>query len=111
VGHIDPAHTSELELKLTHGSFRLSIAALDKAFVAAASHEPIYPRTCSDFVRVTAATPIVAGSGTRSYRGIRGSVRMTLTLYEAEASTCKPGVPARFRWQLISLTGSGTVTR
>lgn len=43
-GKVDPAHTSELELRLTRGSFRLSIAALDQAFVSAASHEPISPR-------------------------------------------------------------------
>jgi hypothetical protein len=108
-GKVDPAHTSELELKLTHGSFRLSIAALDKVFVRAASHEPIYPRTCSDFIRVTAAAPIVAGSGTSSYRGISGSFQMTLTLYEAESPSCKPAAPANFLWQVISLTGSGTV--
>src|SRR6516225_6511876 len=34
-GTIDPAHNSEMELRLTHGSFRLSIAALDKKFVQA----------------------------------------------------------------------------
>src|SRR5262245_12386216 len=28
-GQVDPAHNSELNLRLTHGSFRLSIAALD----------------------------------------------------------------------------------
>src|SRR5215471_7551636 len=32
-GQVDPAHNSELELRLTHGWLRLSIAALDKAFV------------------------------------------------------------------------------
>jgi hypothetical protein len=52
---IDPAHTSQLELKLTHGSFRLGIARLDQAFAAAASHEPIYPRT--GFGTVTPLTP------------------------------------------------------
>src|SRR5262245_30504220 len=62
-GQIDPAHNSELDLRLTHGSFRLSIAALDKKFVTAASHEPIYPKTCTDLISVTGTTPIVAGSG------------------------------------------------
>src|SRR5580700_6495984 len=40
-GQVDPAHNSEMELRLTHGSFRLSIAALDKKFVKSASHEPV----------------------------------------------------------------------
>ena len=61
-GRVDPAHTSDLELKLTRGSFRLDIARLDRKFVQVASHEPIYPRTCSDFMTVSAAVPIVAGS-------------------------------------------------
>jgi hypothetical protein len=109
-GKADPAHSSQLELKLTRGSFRLSIAALNKAFVRAASHEPIYLRTCSDFFSVTAAAPIVTRSGTGSYRGISGSFQMTATLDEVEANSCKSASPGSFLWQVISLTGSGTVS-
>src|SRR5262252_5743016 len=47
-GQVDPAHNSQMDLRLTHGSFRLSIAALVKKFVKAAAHEPIYPKTCTD---------------------------------------------------------------
>ena len=108
-GHVDPAHHSELELRLTHGSFRLSIAALDKEFVTAASHEPIYPKTCTDLVRVTGTIPIVAGSGTGAYRGIRGSFPVTLTLDEAEARPCQPS-PGAFRAQLITVAGTGTIS-
>jgi hypothetical protein len=42
-GQVDPAHSSEIELRLTDGSFRLSIAILDKAFVKAGSHAPVNP--------------------------------------------------------------------
>jgi hypothetical protein len=98
-----------MELRLTHGSFRLSIAALDKAFVKATSHEPIYPKTCTDLISVTSATPIVAGSGTGAYRGIRGSFPVTITLNEVEASPCRPS-PGAFRAQLITVAGSGTVS-
>jgi hypothetical protein len=56
-GKLDPAHNSEMELRLTRGSFRLSIAALDKAFVKATRHEPIYPKTCTDLISVTGTTP------------------------------------------------------
>jgi hypothetical protein len=108
-GKIDPAHNSEMELRLTHGRFRLSIAALDKAFVKATSHEPIYPKTCTDLVRVTATTPIVAGSGTGAYRGIRGSFPVTITLNEVEARPCQPS-PGAFLAQLITVAGSGTVS-
>jgi hypothetical protein len=107
-GQVDPRHNSEMELRLTDGSFRLSIAALDKAFVMAGSHEPVYPKTCSDVISVTGATPIVAGSGTGAYRGIRGSFPVTLTLNEVEARPCQPS-PGAFRAQLITVAGSGTI--
>jgi len=108
-GQVDPAHNSEMELRLTDGSFRLSIAALDKTFVTATSHEPIYPKTCTDLVSVTGTTPIVAGSGTGAYRGIRGSFPVALTLNEVEATPCQP-TPGGFRAQLITVAGSGTIS-
>ena len=107
-GQVDPAHNRELDLRLTHGSFRLSVAALNKKFVTAASHEPIYPKTCTDLISVTGTTPIVAGSGTGAYRGIRGSFPVTLTLNEVEARPCQPS-PGAFRAQLITVAGSGTI--
>jgi hypothetical protein len=107
-GQVDPAHNSELDLRLTHGSFWLSIAALDKKFVKAAAHEPVYPKTCTDLVSVTGTTPIVAGSGTGAYHGIRGSFPVTLTLNEVEARPCQPS-PGAFRAQLITVAGSGTI--
>ena len=108
-GKVDPAHNSQMALRLAHGSFRLSIAALDKAFVKATSHEPIYPKTCTDLISVTGTTPIVAGSGTGAYRGIRGSFPVTITLNEVEARPCQPS-PGAFRAQLITVSGSGTVS-
>jgi hypothetical protein len=108
-GQVDPAHDSELDLRLTNGSFRLSIAALGNAFVKAGSHAPIYPKTCTDLISVTGTTPIVAGSGTGGYRGIRGGFRITLTLNEVEARPCQPS-PGAFRAQLITMAGSGTIS-
>ena len=108
-GQVDPAHNSQMELRLTQGSFRLSIAALNKAFVKAASHEPIYPKTCTDLISVTKTSPIVAGSGTGAYRGIRGSFGVTITLNEVEARPCQPS-PGAFRTQLITLAGPGTIS-
>jgi hypothetical protein len=107
-GQVDPAHNSELDLRLTYGSFRLSIAALDKKFVKAAAHEPVYPKTCTDLVSVTGTTTIVAGSGTGAYRGVRGSFPVILTLNEVEARPCQPS-PGAFRAQLITVAGSGTI--
>ena len=107
-GRVDLEHNSELDLRLTHGSFRLSIAALYKKFVTAAAHEPVYPKTCTDVVSVTGTTPIVPGSGTGAYRGVRGSFPVTLTLNEVEARPCQPS-PGAFRAQLITVAGSGTI--
>jgi hypothetical protein len=109
-GQVDPAHGNEMELRLNDGSFRLSIAALGRAFVKATSHEPIYPKTCSDLISVAGTTPIVAGSGTGAYRGIRGSFPVTITLNEVEATPCKPNGHSAFRTQLITVAGSGTVS-
>jgi hypothetical protein len=108
-GNVDPAHNSEMELRLTHGSFRLSTATLDKAFVKAGSHAPIYLKTCTDLISVTGTTPIVAGSGTGAYRGIRGSFPVTFTLNEVEARPCQPS-PGVFHAQLITVAGSGTIS-
>src|SRR5262249_60780909 len=71
-------------------------------------HEPIYLKTCTDLIRVTGTTPIVAGSGTGAYRGIRGSFALTLALNEVEARPCQPS-PGAFRAQLITVAGSGTI--
>jgi hypothetical protein len=109
-GKVDPRHNSEAELRLTHGSFRISFRALNQAFVKAASHEPIYPKTCSDLIDVTRTTPIVPGSGTGAYRGIRGSFRLTITLNEVEGTPCAPNDPASTRAQLITVAGSGQVS-
>jgi hypothetical protein len=108
-GKVDPAHNSEMVLKLAHGTFRLAIRALDKAFVKATSHEPIYPKTCSDLLSVTSTTPIVPGSGTGAYRGISGSFPVTVTLNEVEQKPCQPS-PGGFAAQLITVAGSGTVS-
>jgi hypothetical protein len=108
-GKVDPRHTSELELKLAHGSFRLGIADIDKKFVDAASHEPVYPDTCSTYVRVTAEVPIVPGSGTGAYRRISGGFTTTITLDEVHAKPC-PATSVAFLRQVITLTGPGIVS-
>jgi hypothetical protein len=107
-GRVDAAHAGEMKLDLTHGSFRISIADIEKKFVRAASHEPIYPRTCSDFMSVTAAVPIVAGSGTGSYRRISGTFDATITADEVNAKPCYS--VTGFLWQVVVLAGPGTVS-
>jgi hypothetical protein len=108
-GNVGPSNNSVMELQLSQGSFALSATGLNEAFVKVTSHEPIYPPTCTDMISVTATTPIVTGSGAGAYRGIRGSFSVTLTLNEVEARPCQPS-PGAFRAQLITITGSGTVS-
>jgi len=106
-GKVDPEHTSEMELELRHGTFRLYIEAIASKFRAQTSHEPVFPRTCSDYFDVTAAVPIVAGSGTGSYRGVSGN--FSVSLMGNEDQVTPPCGPA-FARQILVLTGSGTVS-
>jgi hypothetical protein len=108
-GSVDPDHTSEMELRLTHGSFRLSISALDAKIVAAYRHWPSNVNTCSGSISVTAPVPIVAGSGTGSYRGISGSFIVTGTIDEVDVKPVCDGT-SKFLSQVIVLAGSGTVS-
>jgi hypothetical protein len=108
-GTVDPDHASELELHLTHGSFRLSIAGLDTKIAAAFRQSPFNVSTCSDSISVTAAFPVVAGSGTGSYRGIGGSFTVTGTIDEVDVKPVCDGT-SKFLSQVILLAGSGTVS-
>lgn len=103
------AHGGELELDLARGSFRLDIAGIDQEFVNGTSHEPVYPRTCSTFVSVTGAVPIVPGSGTGAYRGIAGTFAMTLTLNEVHDTPCAASLS--ILRQVIVLSGAGNITK
>ena len=103
------AHGSELELKLTRGTFRLNIADIDTKFVEGTSHEPVFPRTCSTYVSVSDAVPIVPGSGTGTYQGIAGTFAMTLTLNEVHNSPCTTSVS--ILRQVIVLSGAGKITK
>ena len=103
------AHGGELELKLTHGTFGLNIADIDTKFTEATSHEPVFPRTCSTYVTVSDAVPIVPGSGTGAYRGIAGTFAMTLTLNEVHDRPCTTS--QTLLRQVIVLSGAGKITK
>lgn len=66
---VDPEHRSGTEFELRPGAFHLYIDGITGKLRARTSHEPVYPATFSDDVNVTANVPVVAGSGTGSYRG------------------------------------------
>jgi hypothetical protein len=65
--------------------------------------------TCSGSISVTAPVPIVAGSGTGSYRGISGSFIVTGTIDEVDVKPVCDGT-SKFLSQVIVLAGSGTVS-
>ena len=108
-GTVDPGHTSELELNLTQGSFRLSIAKLGSEFMRAAGRWPYDRGTCSIHGTITGTAPIVAGSGTRAYRGIAGTFTLTVSLDEdwIKGPTCTEGTG--FQAQLLLIEGGGSV--
>jgi hypothetical protein len=106
-GKVDPEHTSQMEFKLRHGTFRLYIDGIASKFRAQTAHEPRYPATCSDYFNVSAIVPVVAGFGTGAYRGIRGSFSATLTDYEDQKT---PPCGSPFLAQVLVLSASGIVS-
>jgi hypothetical protein len=108
-GSVNNKHDSQLNLVLSRGSFRLSIAGLDKKLVATMAHLRVDTTTCSGNASVSSPTPVIAGSGTGSYRGIRGTFMLTATLDEVYQPTdCSETSP--YLAQAIVITGSGMVT-
>lgn len=105
-GSVNNEHNSQLELRLSHGTFRLDIADLDKKFTHTAV--AMNTATCSGIARVTDAVPIVAGSGTGAYKGIDGMFDLTITLDEVYAPTaCSES--NLYLAQMITTTGPGWV--
>ena len=58
-----------LVLAVSHGSFQLEIAGLERSLVSAAGNLPTDLNTCSGIEIVRATTPIVPRSGTRCLQG------------------------------------------
>jgi hypothetical protein len=96
-----------MELELQRGTFRLYINGIMGKLRAQTAHEPVYAATCSDYFHVSATVPIVAGSGTGAYHGLKGSFYLTLTGNEDQKSA--PCAPPFVR-QILILAGSGTVS-
>jgi len=107
-GKVDPEHTSELQLNMTHGSFRLSIAAIGKG-VADSKRWQWNTSNCSGRVSFRAQAPIVAGSGTGAYRDITGTFSVTVTIEEVDVKPVCNGTSG-FLSQIILLDGAGSVS-
>jgi hypothetical protein len=110
-GTVDPEHSSQFNLALTQGSFRIVIGPLHAKFVNALSHAPYNLKTCSGHAAVTGAAPVVTGSGTGAYKGISGSFTLTITGNEVDAKPgCQPFSGSALLAQSIFIAGSGTVS-
>lgn len=110
-GKVDPDHDSELELRLSRGTFRLAEAALDKRFISAFLHTfPTDAATCSGTLTVTGTVPIIPGSGTGAYRGVRGSFTVSMTIDEVDGRSADCNGTGAFLGQAIVITGPGSVT-
>jgi hypothetical protein len=107
-GTIDPEHTSQLQMNMTHGSFRLSIAAIGRGVVDTKRWQ-WHKANCSGRVSFGAQAPVVAGSGTGAYRGITGTFDVTVTIEEVDVKPVCNGTSG-FLSQLILLDGTGSVS-
>jgi hypothetical protein len=103
---------SELKLEMTRGSFRLDIAVIESELVkSAGSGFPTNQATCSGLLDVTAASPIVSGSGTGAYRAIRGGFHLTIAINEVESwPVCPKTDTSPYLSQTAFITGSGLVS-
>jgi len=109
-GKVDPEHSSQVNLALTQGSFRIVIGPLHTKLLNALSHASYNRTTCSGHVAVTGTAPVVAGSGTGAYLGISGSFTLTITGNEVDG---KPGChpfSGPLLAQSIFISGSGIVS-
>jgi hypothetical protein len=108
-GTVDPDHSSQLRLTLRDGSFRVSVADLHQRFARAMRDFPSSTSTCSGTVAAAGAAPIVAGSGTGSYRRISGGFHLTITLAEVVAKEGCTATSAFLRQSIVT-AGTGTIS-
>jgi hypothetical protein len=105
----DGSAKAQLDLMLTHGSFRLDITDLNKKFLGVLSNLAVNTVTCSATASVSAPVPVVAGSGTGSYKGITGVFNLSITLDEVyQPDACNES--GAYLSQGVVATGSGTVS-
>ena len=106
------AEYNELDLHLGLGSFGLNIARLESELGAAISgHFPTNATTCSGEIVVSGGAPIDSGSGTGAYKGLSGTLQLTITINEVESPPrCPDTDTSPFLAQTVFISGSGKVT-
>jgi hypothetical protein len=101
---------NRLDVEVTHGSFQMNIAGLERSLVIAFSQFPTDLSTCSGIEIVTGTAPIVAGSGTGAYTGIGGRFRLKVAINEVDSYPHCPRTGQGLITQSVFLTGSGAVS-
>lgn len=102
----------ELQLKMSRGSFRIDIAGIERKLVKAVNSDfPTNTTTCSGLEAVDGTAPIVSGSGTRDYEGLRGAFDLTISINEVEKwPACPKDDTSPYLAQTVVVTGSGSVS-
>jgi hypothetical protein len=102
----------DLELTMTRGSFRLDIAGIEGRLVKAVNSDfPTNATTCSGIEEVTGRAPIVSGTGTRAYEGLRGTFHLTVSINEVERwPVCPNDDTSPYLAQTVFISGSGSVS-
>jgi hypothetical protein len=109
-GSLNPDHTSQLNLALIRGSFRITFGPLHRELEIAESKTPFNLKTCSGHVSVTGQAPIVAGSGTGIYKGITGGFMLTIAVNEVGIQPCQPWQAHTVAAEHVLIAGPGTVS-
>jgi hypothetical protein len=106
------AEYNELDLQLTRGSFGLNIVHLESELDAAISgHFPTNAMTCSGEIVVSSGAAIDSGSGTGAYKGLSGTLALTITINEVESPPHCPNTDTSpFLAQTVFISGSGKVS-
>jgi hypothetical protein len=104
------AEYNELDLQLTRGSFGLNIVHLESELDAAISgHFPTNAMTCSGEIVVSSGAAIDSGSGTGAYKGLSGTLALTITEVESPPR-CPNADTSPFLAQTVFISGSGKVS-
>jgi hypothetical protein len=102
----------ELKLIMSRGSFGLDIASVETKLIKAIGTDfPTNSSTCSGLETVTGTAPIMTDSGTGSYKGLSGTLHVTISINEVESwPVCPQTDTSPFLAQTVFISGSGHVS-
>ena len=101
---------SVMTLHLSRGTLQLNITDLAKRFTAAVGKAAFNQTTCSGNVSITSSVPIIANSGTGTYKGARGNFTLTMSLDEVVPRQPNCSANSKMLEQIIVSSGWGQVS-